>query len=167
MCTGSIGAQENRAFHSLGDVGYHAVAPAVHLVPEHPQTPCPATADGASCDDSARGAVVVWHRRLLDHEPPLGHAHLERGVVEVVGGAILDERHRRLEDAPVEADEMPACAERQPVKVDHGGLRGGVWDADLGSLAARWLDTDLRPLQVHARGHAASIASRFATDIGD
>ena len=159
VCT-RIRAQANRAFDGLGDVGYDAVAPAAHLVAEEPQTPGPAIADGASSDDSALGAVAVRDRCLLDHEASLRHAHLERGVVEVADRVDGGSTPSRLEDAAVEADEVSARAERQPVEVDRGGLRGGVWDADLGRSAARWLGTNHRPVEVHARCHAASFASR-------
>jgi hypothetical protein len=82
---------------------------------------------GASADrilghDSALDAVAP-RRLLLDHVPPLGHAHLERGMVEIAAISTAEPRGDRLEDLSVQAYRLTAGTEREPVEVDSGGSR--------------------------------------------
>jgi len=102
-----------------------------------------ATADRPFRHDAAPRTVRVADGRLLDHEAPLRKPHLERGVVEVARRAPSDPGRQRLEQPAVEADEVAARAERQPVEIDGGAARcrcsrEGGWDVR--SHGAVWVD---------------------------
>jgi hypothetical protein len=49
---------------------------------------------------------------LLDHDPFPGDSDLERRVVEVAAVSTIEARRHGLEDAPVQAYRVSACAER-------------------------------------------------------
>jgi hypothetical protein len=112
-----------RTLDRLGHVGDHAVTPTLDLVAEEPEATCSACPDRALGDDATLSAVARSDRCLFDHEPSLRQAHLECRVVEVAAIAPFEPRRQRLEDAPVQANRVATCAERQPVQVDAGDHR--------------------------------------------
>jgi hypothetical protein len=126
--------QSPRTVYGLGDVGNVSVAPHANLVAEYPKSACPATADGASGNDAPLLPAQVWDRRLLDDERPLRDLDLERGVVEIAPRTPLNPGHERLVGATVEPDEVPTCAERQPVQVDPGGPFDSIASEQLSSF---------------------------------
>jgi hypothetical protein len=113
-----LAGEPPRAVDGLGDVRDVAAAPEPDLVAEDPKAPRPASADGALGDDAALLAAPVVNRRLLDHERSLRNFDLKRGVVEVARWPPLQPRRKRLVEATVEPDEVPARAEGQPVQVN-------------------------------------------------
>ena len=103
--------------------GMTPLRPAAQLIAEDSQAPGPLAADGTSGDDTAFGSVVVRDRRLFDHEASLRHTYLERGVIEVAGGSMSEQRRSGLVDAAVDCYGMSARAERQPVQINGDILR--------------------------------------------
>ncbi len=106
-CAVEVVAEAVRSLDRLGDVGDDAIAPPAHLVAEEPEASRRACANRTLRDDAALGAVGRADRRHLDHEPSLGHVHLERRVVEIATIAVFDPGRNPLEDAPVQADGVP------------------------------------------------------------
>jgi hypothetical protein len=130
-----------RALDRLRDIRDRPVAPPAHLVAEDPQPAGEARPDGPLRD----GAAARVHRRHLDHPPAVGQGDLERRVVEVAARPVRRPCGDRLVDAPVEAHDVPARAERQPVEVD-----GGVHGMQPAALAAR---NHPDPAEARARGN--------------
>jgi hypothetical protein len=60
----------------------------------------------------------VQDRRALDDESVVREPDLQRGVVEVQWRAMLDKRLQRLIELPAQADDVPTCAQGDPVEVD-------------------------------------------------
>jgi hypothetical protein len=107
-----------RTIDGFCGVGDDAVTPTAHLVAEDPEAASPATAHHTLRDDTTLDSVAVSDRCLLDHEPPLRHAHVERRVIEVARWSPLEPRRHGLENAPVQANRVAARAERQPVQIN-------------------------------------------------
>jgi hypothetical protein len=83
---------------------------------------CRPPLDGHAADP---GPVGIRDRpAVLDHEPPLGERHDQRGMVEVEGAATFQPRPHDLVEAPVAPHEPPAGAKRQPPELDPGRVTG-------------------------------------------
>ena len=108
-----------RAVDRFGGVRNETVAPTSHLVAEQTKTPSPASSDGALPDDAALQTSRPG-RALLDHEVPLGQAHDQSGVVEVVALPPLSQRDDGLEETTVESNRLATCTQWQPVEIDAG-----------------------------------------------
>ena len=106
------------AVDGLGEIGYHAVTPSMHLVAEDPEPPGPPAADRALDGDPPPVPCASRNRRHLDREPALRHGDDEGRVVEVASGPALDDGGERLEHASVQTDGVPAGTEWEPVNVD-------------------------------------------------
>src|SRR5215211_4754081 len=118
---GRVVAQHLGAGDRLVGVGDDPVSPAAHLVAEHPPAGHAAAAHQAFDEHATRRAVGGRDGpAVLDHKAPLGHAHHQRGVVQVERPPVLQERVDGLPDAPVQADEPAAGPEWQPVQLDAG-----------------------------------------------
>ena len=118
---GRIVGQAARALDGLAEVGDDPVAPTPDLVAEDAPARCPTGPDRALRDHASPVAVPVRDRGLLDHESTVRHVHFERRVIKVAAAAAVNGRVTSLVDAPVQPDEVAACAERQPVEVDARG----------------------------------------------
>ncbi len=114
----SIGREPLRAVDGLCEIGYHAVAPAVHLVAEDPETPRPPAPDSTLDGDAPSVARASRDRGHLDDESALRDVDDECGVIEIARLPVLDRGRERLEDASVETDRVATGAEREPVEVD-------------------------------------------------
>lgn len=111
-----IRGQPPRTAGRLGHIRDHPVAPSADLIPEDPESPGPARADGASADDSPGAPVARGDRSHLDDVSVIGDVDLERGVEEGVTRAPLQPRGHGLEHEPVQAHGMADRAQRKPVE---------------------------------------------------
>ena len=82
-CLAHVVAQPQRTLDRLGNVWDDAVAPAADLVTEDSETACPSRSDLSLRDDAAGRCGVSTTGRLLDDEPSVRYANLERRVIKV------------------------------------------------------------------------------------
>jgi hypothetical protein len=80
--------------------------------------PEPAHPDRPPGHDPAFFPSQVQDRRALDDESVVREPDLQRGVVEIQSRAMLDKRLQRLIELPAQADDVPTCAQGDPVEVD-------------------------------------------------
>ena len=118
--TSLVLSQPSGALDRLAEIGDDSVPPAADLVAEDAEATRPAGTDGAAAGDSSSLRVGIGHRSALDRVPALGHAHLERRVIEVERAPVLEERHDGLEDLAVEAHRVTSGAQGEPIQVDAG-----------------------------------------------
>jgi hypothetical protein len=116
--TNGIVRQGLWALDRLTCIRDYAAVPAAHLVAEDPEARCPAAADRSFPNDTPLRAVGVGDRSHLDHDAPLGSAHLKRRVVDVTDGSTREPRRHRFVDAAVQTDRTAARAQREPEEVD-------------------------------------------------
>src|SRR5579859_1069609 len=79
----------------------------------------PTSANWAFHYYSTLEAAAVDHRGVLDHISSLRHEHLKSRVVEIADRPALEARLECLISATVQADEVAAGAQGEPVKVDN------------------------------------------------
>src|ERR671937_217625 len=97
----------------------NARAPAADLIAQEAQRPHPLRTNRTFGDDPTLPPVAARDRpRLLDHELARGHAHDQRRVIKVTPRPLAAPGAKGLVHATVHPHELPAGAERQPVKVD-------------------------------------------------
>jgi hypothetical protein len=89
-----------------------AFAPSADFVAEQPEPSGPSRPDRTFSRDATFSSLAVPDRRGLDHEPAVGDAHLQRGVVEGAPSAMSDEGRARLVEFPTHPDHVRAPAPR-------------------------------------------------------
>ena len=117
-CTLCVIRQPPRTIDGLADIRDDTIAPATHLVAQDPKAPCPVRANRATSGHATPRSVTARDGRLFNHEAPLRHAHLKRGMVEITCRPMLEPRHHRFEHATIETHGMAARPQRQPVQID-------------------------------------------------
>ena len=117
-CDCALVAESVRAVDRLVDLGEASVKPPSDAVAKQPGASRPACADRPLGDDAALLGGRVEDRRHLNHEALGIQSNFERRVVEGARRAPGHTGGDRLVRATVDANEMPAGAERQPVQID-------------------------------------------------
>src|SRR6266480_2139131 len=106
------------------EIRNYTVEPSVHFVAKDAEAAGPTGTNRPFGDDAPFRAVRISDRRLLNHVVPLRHDHLKGGVVELTRRALLDFRRDSFIDLSVQAHEVPARPQREPVQVDSVGRHG-------------------------------------------
>jgi hypothetical protein len=123
----------------FADVADHARGPTPDLVAEEAKRSNEARAHRTLSDDAALVSVTARDRPcLLDHVLATWKRHDQSGVVEVTAGSVPAPGGERLVEASVQANEVAAGAEGQPIEIDRRRTahRAAALRPNIGSAAS-------------------------------